>query len=55
MDVKYCLKCDSILMYNRQFDSYFCNKCDTWAEYKCEDVGCEYCNKRPPKPSDTMI
>ena len=37
---------------NEEFDSYYCLTCDKWLEKKCSDPKCEYCTKRPNKPSE---
>ena len=33
------------------YDCYYCLECDIWLEPKCNDVACEFCDKRPERPS----
>jgi hypothetical protein len=35
------------------YDAYMCIVCDTWIESQCGDSECNYCSKRPEKPSMT--
>lgn len=37
--------------YSYEYDAYFCCDCDDWLEKKCEDHRCNFCPKRPDKPS----
>lgn len=32
-------------------DTMFCMTCDEWLEPECSDPACEFCKKRPEKPS----
>jgi len=36
---------------NEEFDAYYCTTCDKWLEKQCSDPKCEFCSKRPKKPS----
>jgi hypothetical protein len=47
-----CPKCNEKRIYSDKFDAYFCIKCNEWLEDQCSDPYCEYCAKRPPKPSE---
>jgi hypothetical protein len=40
--------------YNEKFDSFYCKDCDYWLEEKCDEHDCEYCIKRPEKPSKVV-
>ena len=46
-----CPKCKSRTDYNERYDSYFCKSCDLWNSTACKDPKCEFCTKRPEKPS----
>lgn len=53
--------CDCSLMsggsncyFNKQYDAWFCSKCNVWLERKCPDEDCEYCKDRPDKPSEII-
>lgn len=37
--------------YSQKYDAYFCEKCDVWVESRCGDPDCEFCHKRPERPS----
>lgn len=56
MRLGFCDKCDDMenpcFEYCEKHDAYFCKECDIWIEPRCSDLTCEYCNARPPKPSD---
>ena len=43
--------CDHVLKYDKHFDSTYCEECDVWISGLCEDPHCEFCRKRPVKPS----
>lgn len=43
--------CGNNLSHDEWHDCYFCEKCDKWKKEKCSDSKCEYCSKRPDKPS----
>jgi hypothetical protein len=38
-----------------EFDAYFCATCDEWDETACGDTRCEFCAKRPGRPSDVTL
>ncbi len=46
-----CWQCKSELKRNETYDSYFCEYCDEWREASCNDKTCEFCSKRPKRPS----
>lgn len=46
-----CSKCNEELSFNEKHDSYYCEKCDEWAEKKCKDDVCCFCFDRPEHPS----
>jgi hypothetical protein len=33
------------------YDAKFCRRCDIWLEGACGDRGCEFCARRPERPS----
>lgn len=40
-----------MIKYNEEYDSYYDDELDYWTESKCNDETCEYCSRRPEKPS----
>lgn len=53
MPKKTCQECGAMSrIYNEKFDAYFCAVCDKWLEKKRNDGDCEFCTKRPEKPSE---
>jgi len=46
----YCDICYRRLKYNRDYDSYFCSRCNQFKERKCNDPECVYCPERPDRP-----
>lgn len=40
-----------MIRYNEEFDSNYDDELDVWLEGKCDDSECEYCSRRPEKPS----
>ena len=46
-----CPKCGSKKEYSKDYDSYFCKKCNTWLEPHCTDQRCDFCKRRPAKPN----
>lgn len=53
MPKKTCQECGAMSrLYHEEFDAYFCIVCDKWLEKKCNDGDCEFCAKRPKKPSE---
>lgn len=49
----YCPECLERLYYEEEYDSIYCKTCDEWRETSCDDPTCEYCAKRPNKPSES--
>ncbi|MFA5856360.1 MAG: hypothetical protein WC867_03315 [Candidatus Pacearchaeota archaeon] len=47
MKCKYCGNEDT---YNKEFDSYYCDKCEEWLGRACKKPNCEFHLKRPHKP-----
>lgn len=47
-----CDICGKNIYYSVVYDAYFCTFCDRWLENACEDPRCEFCSKRPKKPSE---
>ncbi|PKU51290.1 hypothetical protein SAMN02787079_01092 [Lysinibacillus sp. TC-37] len=47
---KKCTTCQSQIIYDDTFDSYFCASCNEWLEEACEDPHCTYCVQRPDSP-----
>ena len=48
-----CETCKSVIMYNYDYDSIFCPKCNKWLDKfpVCDDPTCQYCTKtRPERP-----
>jgi len=45
-------KCDHEMQKrSEKYDAYYCPDCDVWLENKCKDPDCEFCSRRPEKPS----
>lgn len=51
IDKSVCQKCKWDRIYSHDYDAYFCINCDEWLEIQCGEPNCEYCDKRPIKPS----
>lgn len=51
MKTRYCQNGEHELSYSREFDAMYCQICDTWDEFKCDDPNCVYCLGRPERPS----
>lgn len=49
-----CDKCREYGVYSPKYDAYYCYKCDIWLENKCKEEDCEFCIKRPEKPSKNI-
>lgn len=47
---QFCNNCKSNIVYYDDFDTFFCPKCNSWIETKCNDSQCKYCPNRPDKP-----
>ena len=39
-----------LVLYNDEFDSYYCDDCGEWVEPRCSDLECQFCSVRPPFP-----
>jgi hypothetical protein len=50
-----CPKCKGIKNYSKEYDAYYCEKCNAWLEDVCDDPKCEYCVNRPKNPNDQNI
>ena len=54
-----CIECDeSIWVSGYQnnhryvgYDAKYCRSCDTWLDSTCPDPICQYCSRRPRRPS----
>jgi hypothetical protein len=44
-------KCGSERQYSNRYDAYYCELCNKWIDDKCTNPECEFCSKRPDKPS----
>ena len=49
-----CPNCGGKKSYSDKYDSYYCKKCLIWLEEKCTNSKCEFCSKRPKKPSRNL-
>lgn len=43
--------CGALLDYSHPYDAEFCRTCDRWWAKSCHDPACEFCAKRPARPS----
>ena len=48
-----CFVCGEFRSYNFEFDSNYCDHCNTWLEGTCKDARCPFCPKRPKYPKYT--
>lgn len=46
-----CVTCETKLLRSEKRDAYYCWKCDRWTERDCRDSSCDFCTKRPERPS----
>ncbi|WP_433465995.1 hypothetical protein [Spirillospora sp. CA-128828] len=46
-----CARCGRRQAYSEPFDAALCPYCDEWREDACGDPGCEFCARRPARPS----
>lgn len=46
----YECKCMTDRDYSKEFDAYYCPKCNWWLEEGCSGPTCEFCGKRPMRP-----
>lgn len=46
-----CPHCGGRTDHNPIHDAIYCPNCDRWLESRCKNPYCEYCGKRPEKPS----
>lgn len=47
----HCLHCVGEATYSVRYGALFCPRCDVWLESACTDPACEFCARRPEKPS----
>lgn len=43
--------CGTLADYSPLYDAVFCQPCDRWLETRCSDKSCEFCAKRPRRPT----
>lgn len=43
--------CGTLVDYSHPYDAEFCRSCDRWLAKNCGDRSCEFCAKRPARPS----
>ncbi len=43
--------CGELADFLYTYDAEFCPRCDRWLDKSCGDRGCEFCGKRPKRPS----
>lgn len=46
-----CSNCGKKRDYSDKYDAYYRSTCDLWLEKACGDPSCDFCGKRPEKPS----
>lgn len=49
-----CPVCGEAAVYFPEFDASACLTCDRWLEAACGDAACNFCARRPPKPSEVL-
>ena len=43
--------CGGLVDYSHPYDAEYCRSCDRWLAKNCGDKSCEFCAKRPARPS----
>ena len=43
------------ILYSEEYDTYYDPRTDQWTESKCNDPTCEYCTRRPARPSQAGL
>lgn len=43
--------CGTLVDYSHPYDAEYCRSCDRWLAKNCGDRFCEFCAKRPARPS----
>lgn len=51
-EIYLCPVCGDILEFDPDYDARYCKQCDEWRDELCNRKRCEFCSKRPEKPSD---
>jgi len=46
-----CFVCGTFRSYNVEFDSNYCEPCNSWLEGVCKDARCPFCPTRPKYPN----
>ena len=46
--------CGELANVLHSYDAEFCPRCDRWLDKRCGDAGCEFCGKRPKRPSMSL-
>jgi len=45
-----CVRCERVVSYSENFDTFYCEDCNLWLEERCVDPLCTVCAKRPIRP-----
>ena len=46
-----CFVCGHFRSYNVEYDSNYCEPCNSWLEGVCNDARCPFCPRRPKYPN----
>ena len=46
-----CFVCGHFRSYNFEYDSNYCEPCNSWLEGVCKDATCPFCPRRPKYPN----
>jgi len=45
-----CTRCERVVSYSEDFDTFYCEQCNLWLEERCVDPLCDICPGRPIRP-----
>ena len=48
-----CPECGGPKQLHRQYDTYYCARCNVWLSTVCGAAGCLACKDRPERPLQT--
>ncbi len=47
---KECESCGHTVLYDTDYDAYFCPNCNAWHSENCGEADCMFCAGRPERP-----
>jgi hypothetical protein len=45
-----CEFCGNEESFSKEYNTYYCDKCNVWLESECDDPDCDFCLTRPQRP-----